>query len=96
MDVHWTADIGAANAAWLADPGNFDGEQAATDRGDGTVTISREQMDVLRDLEELGEQPGDLGYDEEHGTCLYLPHDRSGVARVTSFWLTQRHGEVPV
>lgn len=93
LDFYWTVEVGTANAAWLADPSNFDGERAVTDRGDGAVVISREQMDVLRDCAEPGsEDPGDLAYDEEHGLCLFLPFDETGAERVTGFWLTQRYG----
>lgn len=93
MEVHYTATVGARNVAWLTDPGNFDGETVAIDNSDGTITITREQMDVIRDLADPGgEEPGDLDWDDEHGLALYLPYDTDGTDRVTGFDLTERYG----
>lgn len=92
---HWTAEVGATNAAWFADPASFAGEQAATDRGDGTVAISAEQMDVLRDYEsETGDEPGDTGWDDEYGLYVTLPYDVDGGEGPCEFWLDERHGAV--
>ena len=102
LDFYWTAEVGVANAAWLADPATFDLDDAdhdlaPTDRGNGRVTISRDQMDMLREFAEPGgEEPGDLAYDDEHGMCLFLPFDVAGAEQVTGFWLTQRYGRLPV
>lgn len=82
-----TAEVGRANAAWLADPVNFAGEVVALDHGDGTVTVTAEQLATLRGFDPTG-GPGDLCADDEHGLFLRLPHEYPAGSGFTEFWLT--------
>jgi hypothetical protein len=80
----WTATVGPKNAAWLADPRNFDGEHVADDNGDGTVTVTSEHKDVLNDRGNL-DRVGDLEWDDEREELgIWLPYDEVGAERM--FW----------
>ncbi len=63
---------------WLTDPANFDDQDAGEANPDGTVTLTREQMDILRDAsdgcDDCGEHAGDLEWSDDHdGLLIWLP-----------------------
>ncbi|MDG4756126.1 MULTISPECIES: hypothetical protein [Micromonospora] len=84
--TEYVATVGPEQAAWLTDPEHFDGATAGTDNGDGTVTLTEEQVDVLRERDTGEGRPGDLEWDDEHGLLVYLPD--GGDCR--GFWLVER------
>lgn len=68
--TEYVATAGPEQTAWLTDPEHFDGATAGVDNGDGTVTLSEEQVDVLRERDTGEGLPGDLEWDDEHGLLV--------------------------
>lgn len=84
--TEYVATVGPEQMAWLIDPEHFNGSSGGADNGDGTVTLTEEQVDVLRERDTGGGRPGDLEWDDEHGLLVYLPD--GGDCR--GFWLVER------
>ncbi len=96
MERHWTAEVGAANVAWITDPANFDGERVASDLGGGCIAIPEAGMDWFRDAGPLtGDTPGDTDWDDEHGLSMVFPFDEAGSPGPFGFWLLEQLGPVP-
>ncbi|MDG4751590.1 hypothetical protein O7630_11615 [Micromonospora sp. WMMD718] len=84
--TEYVATVRPEQAAWLTGSEYFDGTSAGVDNGDGTVTLTEEQVDVLRERDTGEGRPGDLEWDDEHGLLVYLPD--GGDCR--GFWLVER------